>query len=935
MGKHINQNPEQIARDKIDEMLVYAGWIVQSKNEVDLGKGRGIALREYQVGKKFADYVLFVDKKPVGIIEAKKYDEGYKLTVAEDQSLTYAKGKLKHFENEPLSFVFESTGKITRFRDIRDPKPRGRTIFSFYRPETLAKWLESEKTLRSRLLDIPILEEIGLRPAQIKAINNLEYSFKNNRPKALIQMATGAGKTFTAATFIYRLLKHAKAKRILFLVDTKNLGEQAEQEFMAFQPNDSNRKFTEFYNVQRLTSSYIASDSQVCISTIQRMYSILKGEELEEDDTNPNESTWIEEQQNKKKALPVEYSSKVPIEQFDFIVIDECHRSIYNLWKQVLDYFDAFLIGLTATPDKRTFGFFEENVVSEYTYEESVIDGVNVPYQVYNIQTEISQKGSVINAGWFVDRRDKLTRKTRWQQEDEDTQYSKNDLDKKVVNESQIRNIICEFKKALETQIFPNRKNSDGEYEVPKTLVFAKTDSHADDIIKIIRKEFNEGDDFCKKLTYKIKEDPKSVLNRFRNSYYPRIAVTVDMIATGTDVKPLEVLLFMRDVRSTNYFEQMKGRGTRTINTESLQSVSKTANAKTHFIIVDAVGVTKSKKTDSRPLERKPTIALKDLLGAIAMGHDDEDLFLSLANRLICLDKQLSDNEKQSLKEFSNGKSLKQMSKELLTAFDSDEIEERTKLIIDKIPIEERTPQKEENERKKVQQELINQASSTFNGKLNQYIEKVRTEHEQIIDTHNIDTVIKSEWDTTSVDKAQTIVKDFTAYIEANKDEIKALTIFYNTPFNGKNITFKMIKNLFEKLQSDKPTLSPNYVWEAFAQLEDVKSKQPIDELTALISLIRRVCGIDGELKAFDETIDINFQKWIFKQNAGKHNRFTPEQMEWLRELKNHVVNSYHIEIDDLDYTPFDEKGGRGRMHQLFGAEMNDIINELNEALAA
>lgn len=937
MSTDKNQNPEQIARDKIDTMLREAGWLVQSKNEVDLGASRGVAVREYQAASGFADYVLFVNRKPVGIIEAKKEDEGHKLTAAEDQAVEYANAKLKYLNNDPLPFVFESTGIVTRFRDLRDPKPRGRNIFWFYKPETLAEWLQKDKSLRSRLLSIPSLNEAELRPAQIKAIKNLEVSFKKNRPKALIQMATGAGKTFTAATFVYRLLEHAKAKRILFLVDTKNLGEQAEQEFMAFQPNESNRKFTELYNVQRLTSSYIASDSQVCISTIQRMYAILKGEELDEhaEDNNPNESTWMEQQRGKRQALPVEYNPKVPIEQFDFIVIDECHRSIYNLWKQVLDYFDAFLIGLTATPDKRTFGFFEENVVSEYTYEESVVDGVNVPYDVYTIETEISQKGSTIQAGWFVDRRDKLTRKTRWQQEDEDTDYTRNDLDKKVVNPSQIRTIIRAFKRALQTEIFPNRKDENGEYEVPKTLVFAKTDSHADDIIKIIREEFDERDDFCKKLTYKIQEDPKSVLNRFRNSYYPRIAVTVDMIATGTDVKPLEVLLFMRDVKSNNYFEQMKGRGTRTINHDSLQMVSRTARAKTHFIIVDAVGVTKSKKTDSRPLERKPTVALKDLLGAITMGVAEEDLFLSLANRLIRLEKEITEKEKEKLLEYSKGKSLKQISKELLSAFDKDEIEIKALSIMEATPVHDRTPLLIEQAHQEAQHQLIETAASTFNGKLNDYIEKVRQEHDQIIDSHNIDTVTKSEWDTTSVDKARVLVQGFGEYLEANKDEIQALSIFYKQPYNRRNVTFKMIKEVFDKLKLDKPTLAPHYLWEAYSQLEEVKSKQPIDELTALISLIRRACGIDNELRAFDKTIEDNFNKWIFKQHTGNHNRFSPEQMDWLRELKNHVVNSYHIEIDDLDYTPFDEKGGRGKMYQLFGAEMIQIIEELNEVLAA
>ncbi|HLV30095.1 MAG TPA: DEAD/DEAH box helicase family protein [Chitinispirillaceae bacterium] len=794
--------------------------------------------------------------------------------------------------------------------------------------------------IRDRLHNLPSLDHTGLRPAQIIAIENLETSFKNDRPRALIQMATGSGKTFTAATFIYRLLKFADATRILFLVDTKNLGEQAEQEFMTFQPTDDNRKFTELYNVQRLTSSYIASDSQVCISTIQRLYSILKGEELEEkaEEENPNESSWMQQQLCKKQPVPVEYSAKVPIEQFDFIVIDECHRSIYNLWKQVLDYFDVFLIGLTATPDKRTYGFFNENVVSQYSYEESVTDGVNVPYDIYSIETDISKRGEVVKAGWFVDRRDKLTRKRRWQQEDQDTEYSKNDLDKKVVNPSQIRNIIKEFKRALKTEIFPNRFDENGDYEVPKTLVFAKTDSHADDIIKIIREEFGEGNDFCKKVTCKIEEDPKSLLNRFRNSYYPRIAVTVDMIATGTDVKPLEVLLFMRDVKSINYFEQMKGRGTRTIDKDKLLQVTRMANSKTHFVIIDAVGATKSKKTDSRPLERKPTVAMKDLLGAITMGVEDEDLFLSLSNRLIRLEKQITDKEKDKLLEYSGGKNLKQITKELITAFDPDAIEKRAQEIISKDgrpAVSTMVPLEVEDLKKEAQKELIHQAANTFNGELNEYLENVRKEHEQIIDHINIDKVTKSEWDSFSVDKAKETIKDFSEYLEKHKDEIKALSIFYNQPYNRRNITFKMIKEVMEKLKLEKPQLAPFYVWNAYTAIESVKSKQPKDELTALVSLIRRVCGIDSELKAFDKTIDENFKNWIFRQNAGKHNRFTQEQMDWLRMIKDHVVSSYHIEIDDLDYTPFDAQGGRGKMYQLFGKEMNTIISELNEVLAA
>jgi type I restriction enzyme R subunit len=940
MSTDKNQNPEQIARDKIDQMLIEAGWLVQSKDKLNLSAGIGIALRETNTESGSADYILFVNSKAVGVIEAKAEDLGYKLLQVEEQSERYSKdaikiGKFKLDNEKP--FVYESTGTITRFTDYRDPKPRGRNVFWFHKPETIAEWIKKGPSLRERLLTIPALDPTGLRPAQIVAVENLETSFKSNRPRALIQMATGAGKTFTAATFVYRLLKHADAKRILFVVDTKNLGEQAEQEFMSYQPNDDNRKFIELYNVQRLNSSYIASDSQVCISTIQRLYSILKGEDLDEsaEHGNPEDNSWLQQQISSKKSIPVDYTPKVPIEQFDFIVIDECHRSIYNLWRQVLDYFDASLIGLTATPDKRTFGFFNENVVSQYTYEESVIDGVNVPYDVYTIDTEISQKGDTIKAGWYIDRRDKLTRAQRWQQEDEDIEYKKNDLDKKVVNTSQIRSIIKEYKRALKVEIFPNRVDKNGEYEVPKTLVFAKTDSHADDIIKIIREEFDEGNDFCKKVTYKADEDPKSVLNRFRNSYYPRIAVTVDMIATGTDVKPLEVLLFMRDVKSVNYFEQMKGRGTRTINDDTFQMVSRTAKSKTHFVIVDAIGATKSKKTDSRPLERQPTVPLKDLLGAVAMGVSDEDLFLSLSNRLIRLEKQITENEKDKLIELSGGKNLQQITKELIKAYDQDEIDARAQLEIDKIPVQDRTPHLIEESKKTAHAELISQATSSFNGELNTYLDNVRREHEQIIDSINLDTITKSEWDTTSVDKANAIVKDFSEYLELHKDEIQALSIFYNQPYNRQEVTFKMIKEVFDKLKLEQPLLAPDYVWNAYAALETVKSEKPKDELTALVSLIRRACGIDSELIAFDKTIDENFRKWIFKQNAGKHNRFTNEQLDWLRMIKDHVVSSYHIEIEDLDYTPFDSQGGRGKMHQLFGKEMNDIINELNGILAA
>lgn len=925
----MNQNPEQIARDNIDKQLNACGWVVQSIKQINLNSGLGVAVREYLTDVGPADYVLFVEGKPCGVIEAKREEEAHRLNIHEGQGEDYANAKLKHLKNEALPFVYISTGEVTRFTDFTDPKPRAREVFSFHRPETVRDWIKRDKSLRRRLFDLPLLQTEGLRDCQINAITKLEVSFKENRPRALIQMATGAGKTFTAITAVYRLLKYAKAKRVLFLVDTKNLGEQAEQEFMSFVPNDDNRKFTELYSVQRLKSSYIATDSQVCISTIQRLYSVLKGTELEEsaEEENPNEKSW-----QPKEVPPIEYDPKMPIEFFDFIVIDECHRSIYNLWKQVLEYYEAFEIGLTATPDKRTIGYFDQNLVSEYSHEMAVADGVNVGHEVFIIDTKISQQGGAFWRGEYVEHRERLSRKKRMELQDEDEHYSKQQLDKDVVNPNQIRTIIRTFKENLPS-IFKDRYDKNGIFEVPKTLIFAKTDSHANDIIDIVRQEFAEENKFCKKITYKTDEDPKSVLSQFRNDYHPRIAVTVDMIATGTDVKPLECLLFMRDVKSKNYFEQMKGRGTRTIDLDSLKKVTPTAKfTKDHFVIVDAIGVTKSLKTDSRPLEKKPGVPLKDLLQAIAVGSREEELFTSLASRLTRLDKQITEKEKVQFAEKANGKSVSQVVKDLLNAFNPDVLEDieskvRTQMV-GAAPVEIEAAIKLNTEK------LQNDAAKVFTGELNEYIENVRKAHEQKIDLANPDEVIHVGWDKDNTKKAQELIITFSEWMQEHKDELLALQIFYNQPFRRRELTYTMIKEVLERLQTDKPTLAPMNVWRAYEALEKCNGS-PKNELTAIVSLIRKISGIDTTLTAYDKIVDNNFKEWIFKKNAGQHNKFNEEQMQWLWMIKDYVANSFHIDKEDFDLNPFNAQGGLGKMWQLFGEQTEDIINELNEVLAA
>lgn len=915
-----NRKPEQEARDQIDRILEQAGWVVQSKNKIDFSAGPGIAVREYQTDVGPADYVLFVDKKAVGVIEAKPEDWGHKITTVEDQSAGYAAANLKWINtSKPLPFVYESTGVITRFTDGRDPKPRSREVFAFPRPETMAEWLTQPDSLRARLQGMPLLIQTGLRDCQIAAIQNLEASFKADKPRALVQMATGSGKTYTAITSVYRLLKHADARRILFLVDTRNLGEQAEQEFMAYLPNDDNRKFTELYNVLRLKSSFVAKDSQVCISTIQRMYSLLKDEPLDEAAENVNPAELLVKP---KQPLPVVYNSKIPPEFFDFIIIDECHRSIYNLWRQVIEYFDAYLIGLTATPDNRTYGFFRKNVVSEYDHEQAVADGVNVGNEIYIIETERTKQGATIKAHQQVERRERLTRRRRWETQDEDERYSARQLDREIVNPDQIRTVIRTFRDKL-PEIFPGRA------EVPKTLIFAKTDSHADDIIQIVREEFGEGNQFCKKVTYNAPENPKSVLAQFRNDYYPRIAVTVDMIATGTDVRPLECLLFMRDVKSRNYFEQMKGRGTRTLDADGLKKVTPSATtAKTHYVIVDAIGVTKSLKTASQPLITKPSVPLKDLAMGVMMGVRDEDTVSSLAGRLARLGKQLDDKEHARIAQASGGSSLTDIISGLIAAIDSDRIEETARETAG-------GAEPSEEQRTQVRDKLVGAAASVFTGPLIDLIDGIRRDKEQTIDHDNLDRILRAEWEGDTAENAKHLAEDFKSYLEDNRDEIEALTIFYSQPARRSKVTYAMIKEVLDRLRRERPKLSPLRVWQAYALLDDYKGGNPASELTALVALIRRVCAIDKAISPYSDTVRRNFQEWIMKRHSGAGEKFTEEQMEWLRMIRDHVITSFHFERDDLDMAPFNAKGGIGRMYQIFGERMDHVITELNEALAA
>ncbi len=928
--------PEQQARQQIDAQLVAAGWIVQDYKAFNPSAGRGIALREVPLKSGRCDYLLLVDRNALGVVEAKK--EGTTLSMVAEQSGHYG-ASLPDFIQAivpgSLPFLYESTGVETFFRDERDPDPRSRSVFNFHRPETLAEWLTQPDTLRARLQHLPPLPTYGMRDCQVEGNTDLEKSFAENQPRALIQMATGAGKTFTACAFTYRLIKYAGARRVLFLVDRSNLGRQATSEFQQFVTPDTGRKFTELYNVQHLTSNALDPVCRVTICTIQRLYSMLRGEELPED---LDEMSTYEIGAADGRPKEVAYNPAIPIEMFDFVVTDECHRSIYNLWRQVLEYFDAFLIGLTATPSKQTIGFFNQNLVTEYNHERAVADGVNVGYEVYRIKTQVTEQGGKVEKGFYVDKRNKLDRSKRWEQLDEDLTYSAPELDRSVVVPSQIRTVLQTFKDALFTDLFPGRTL------VPKTLIFAKDDSHAEDIVHICREVFGKGNDFAKKITYKTYnpetkryEKSETLIQEFRTSPQLRIAVTVDMIATGTDIKPLECLLFLRDVRSRVYFEQMKGRGTRVLTPTDLQAVSGAdARAKTHFVIVDAVGVCESDKTDSRPLEKQPTVKFDKLLLGVALGKRDEDTLTTLAGRLARLDRELDSAQRQQITEIAGGKTIAQMSATLLRAIDPNAIAERATGMPGTSPAEV-APDKFEAAKKA----LVLEACAPFDQPaLRDTLVKLKQQNEQTIDTVTADIVTHQGFDAAAKEKAANLLKSFRDYIEQHRAEITALQILYSRPFKQR-LTEKMLKELEKKLRDNHAAWTEDNLWNAFAVTAPgkVKGRSQAGRFADLVALVRFALEHQPVLTPFADSVTERFNEWLMDQAkaaavAGRKS-FSGEQLAWLHLIRDHIATAISIEPEDLELSPFNQRGGLGKAHQLFGEQLPQLLDELNAVLAA
>lgn len=918
---------EAQVRSQLDRMLGDAGWSVQDSGVgQDLWAAQGVALREVTTTAGRADYLLYVGRKLVGVIEAKR--EGADLTAAEQQADGYAEhltaGQRRAAWRPELPFRYASDGGATRFRNALDPDSRSRLVSFFHRPETLARWMHDADedmqapTYRARLrLRLPELITEGLRPAQVEAVRGLERSLASGRERALIQMATGAGKTHTAVTFSYRLLRYAKAERILFLVDRNNLGSQARSEFENYTTPEDGERFTRLYNVQQLTGSDMLASSKIVISTIQRLFLALSGKPVPAGDGDDLDSYETDQD------ITVCYNAQFPPETFDLIIVDECHRSIYGKWRSVLEYFDSPIVGLTATPVAQTFGFFGMNLVSEYTYEQAVADGVNVDFDVYRIKTDISESGALIAAGTTVPVRDRRTRRQRYEDLDDDFRYGAADVGVRVMSKGQMRTVIETFRDRLYTEIFPERgKIPDDRRMVPKTLIFAKNDEHAEEIVETVRDAFGRGNDFCAKITHKARR-PHELLASFRNSAQLRIAVTVDMIATGTDVKALECLIFMREVRSWAYFEQMKGRAARTIAQTEFQAVTPDLPEKTRFVIVDAVGVTENPKVDAAPLERDPVQrqSLEKLLRKVAAGECDSDDVSTLGSRLARLNRDLEDRPRD---------------REELARLAGQPLHTIARALIDAVSVDAQEEAKSRGGDAALR-ELLGTALEPLasNAELRTRILEIRRAVNIVYDLNNADQLLDAGPVASAATAASTLTQ-WREYLAGDDGEIAAWHTAYAQRTASPREVFGHLEDLATRIARPPRRWTHDTLWRAYeAAGLTAASGGARHGVADLAAIIRFELGADDHLRPYAATIDRRYRAWLASRERDGA-RFTDEQLWWLDNIAQATAMTVRFDTADLDHVPFSSRGGTDGFLAAFGDDQAvSILRELDQDLTA
>ena len=886
--------PEEKARQKIDLWFAEAGWKVINREDYE-PTCTAVAIREGLLkGNLEADYFLFINGKAIGVLEAKREEiDPFSNNVCE-QAVLYAKSVPHIYQayQKPLPFIFTSNGKELFFCDFREQKQSFKQIMAIPTPYELVKQLG----ISDYFAGLPSLQKKGLRDCQYEAVTELEKSFRSGQNRALMVLATGAGKTYTACLAAYRLLSYTPMRRVLFLVDRNNLGKQAEGEFGTFRLTENGDAFNTIFTVNRLRSSSIPSDSNVVISTIQRLFSFLRGDTIEDNDNDDdNEPT-------EEVVLPP--NPNLPHDYFDLIIIDECHRSIYGNWRKVLEYFDtARLVGLTATPIPETMAFFNNNRIVNYTLEKSIVDGVNVDCRVYRIKTQVTENGGAILEGEKIKEETRYTGDVKTISNKETKTYTNKELNRSVINPAQIKLILSTYRDVVYTELFNDPQREANFDYLPKTLIFALNETHASNIVQIAKEVFGHTDDrFVQKITYSA-GDSNELIRQFRNDKDFRIAVTCTLVATGTDVKPLEVLIFMRDVESLPLYIQMKGRGVRTIGDEQLRNVTPNAFSKDCFYLIDAVGVTEHEKTIPTITDELTTkiITLKELLEQITHGYLPDEHLKRLAATLSRIYNKADNSQRTEFVRLAND-DMKELASRIYEAFENNIL---PPFISTKEP---------NNERKGLVAPLANHADAR------RYL--------LILAAGFVNTLMPGE-DTLiskgfSIEEAKSTTEAFEDFCKEHSDEIEALRIIYNN--EGEPITYSMLKDLENKLKMANNHFTSKQLWNSYAILNPnsvrrSSTKEESDALTNIIQLVRFALRQIERLDSVVSTSKQYFNLWL-----GQNQReITDKQREVISRIVDYIASNGACTIKEIRE---DDATQAAQMIRAFGN-----MQKANEAL--
>ena len=861
--------PEEKARQKIDQWFTDAGWEVINRDEYE-PTSTAVAIREGLLKDNLeADYFLFISGKAVGVLEAKREETDAFSSIVCEQAALYAKSVPNIYQTyqKPLPFIFTSNGKELYFCDFREQDHYFKQIMTIPTPHELVKKLG----INDYFAGLPTLHKKGLRDCQYEAITELEKSFRSGQKRALMVLATGAGKTYTACLAAYRMLSYTPMRRVLFLVDRNNLGKQAEGEFGTFRLTENGEAFSTIFTVNRLRSSSIPSDSNVIISTIQRLFSFLKGETIEDNDEDD------ENEPAEEVILPP--NPDLPHDYFDMIIIDECHRSIYKNWRKVLEYFDtARLVGLTATPIPETMAFFNNNRIVNYTLEKSIVDGVNVDCRVYRIKTQVTETGGAILEGEKFKEETRYTGEVKTVSSKETKTYTNKELNRSIINPAQIKLILSTYRDVVYTELFNDPQREPNMDYLPKTLIFALNEAHATNIVQIAKEVFGRTDDrFVQKITYSA-GDSNELIRQFRNDKDFRIAVTCTLVATGTDVKPLEVVMFMRDVESLPLYIQMKGRGVRTIGDEQLRNVTPNAFSKDCFYLVDAVGVTEHEKTIPTATDESTTkiITLKELLERISHGYFPDEYLKRLAATLARIYNKADDSQRKEFTRLSRD-DMKELSARIYDALEKGTLPPFV------------STEKPNLERKGLVSPLANHADAR------RYL--------LILAAGFVNTLMPGE-DTLiskgfSIEEAKNTTEAFEEFCRENADEIEALRIIYNN--EGEPITYSMLKDLEHKLKMANNHFAPKQIWNSYAVLSPGKvkrstTKEESDALTNIIQLVRFAFRQIERLDSVVTTSKQYFNLWL-----GQNQReITDKQREVISRIVDYIASNGACTVRDI-----------------------------------